>query len=325
MIVDSFDRKHTYLRISLIDKCNMRCTYCMPHENMKFLPQKKLMSASEIFELAKAFVELGVTKIRLTGGEPLLRQDFNSILDRLSSLNTKLSVTTNGFFVDRHIDSLVKSDVGVNLSIDTLDEKLFNSITGRNYFEKVKQNINLLLKNEVPLKLNMVLIKGLNEHEILPFVELTLKYNVDCRFIEFMPFKDNQWDYSKTISEKEILEKISKSYNCEKLNDAIDSTSHNYKIVDSKGSFGIISTITEPFCSGCNRIRITADGKLKNCLFDQKEKDILSVLRNGGDLTLFIKEAFINKAFSRGGLVDFKEYSAQKEYQKNRPMISIGG
>lgn len=325
MIIDTFDRKHTYLRISLIDKCNMRCTYCMPHENMKFLPQKNLMSATEIFELAKTFVELGVTKIRLTGGEPLLRSDFSSILGRLSTLNTKLSITTNGFFVDRYIDLLVKSDVSVNLSIDTLDEKLFNSITGRNYFDKVKQNIHLLLKNEVPLKLNMVLIKGLNEHEILPFVELTLKYNVDCRFIEFMPFKDNQWDYSKTVSENEILKKIAESYNYEKLNDSIDSTSHNYKLHQSKGSFGIISTITKPFCSGCNRIRITADGKLKNCLFDQKEKDMLSVIRNSGNLKSFIQDSFINKAFSRGGLVDFKEKAAQKEYQKNRPMISIGG
>ncbi len=325
MIVDSFDRKHTYLRISLIDKCNMRCTYCMPHENMKFLPQKNLMSANEIFELAKTFVELGVTKIRLTGGEPLLRNDIENIITKLSTLNTKLSITTNGFLIDKYIDVITKYNISVNLSIDTLDEKLFHSITGRNYFEKVKQNILLLLENNVPLKLNMVLIKGLNEHEILPFVELTLKYYIDSRFIEFMPFKDNQWDYSKTISEKDILEKISEKYDYEKLNDSIDSTSHNYKITNSKGTFGVISTITKPFCSGCNRIRITADGKLKNCLFDQKEKDILSVLRSGGDLKLFINEAFINKAFSRGGLVDFKENSAQQEYQKNRPMISIGG
>ena len=325
MIVDSFDRKHTYLRISLIDKCNMRCTYCMPHENMKFLHKKNLMSVDEIFEFAKTFVELGVTKIRLTGGEPLLRNDIESIINKLSTLNIKLSITTNGFLIDNYIDVLTKYNISVNLSIDTLDEKLFHSITGRNYFEKVKQNIHLLLENNVPLKLNMVLIKGLNEHEILPFVELTLKYNVDCRFIEFMPFKDKHWDYSKTNSENKILKKISENYNYEKLNDSVDSTSHNYKIVDSKGSFGIISTITKPFCSGCNRIRITADGKLKNCLFDQKEKDLLSVLRSGGDLKLFIKEAFINKAFSRGGLVDFKENSAQKEYQKNRPMISIRG
>ena len=207
ILTDSFKRKHTYLRISLIERCNLKCTYCMPEDGIPLSPRNHLMSYEEIYTIAKTFVKHGVTKIRLTGGEPLIRKDIHVILKKLSSLGVELSITTNAVLVHKYIDALKESGIkSINVSLDTLNQEKFSQITRRNEFERVYQNILLLIREGFQVKINSVLIKDFNEDEIIDFIELTKKYPVTIRFIEFMPFNGNKWDLSKLVSYAQIME-----------------------------------------------------------------------------------------------------------------------
>ncbi|WP_337966609.1 GTP 3',8-cyclase MoaA [uncultured Flavobacterium sp.] len=329
ILTDDFGRKHNYLRISLLEKCNLRCTYCMPADGIALSPKASLMTADEIFDLAQIFVENGVDKIRLTGGEPLLRKDFPEIVSKLSTLNTSLSITTNGILIDRHIDVLKQANIKkINLSLDTLIASKFNSITLRNQFEKVIDNMHLLLNNDFHVKVNVVLIKGFNDNEIIDFIKLTQFLPISIRFIEFMPFAGNQWDRSKMVSQNEVLSKIEESFTLDKiqkLKDEKNFTARTYKIKDFQGDFGIISSITNPFCDGCNRIRLTANGKIKNCLFSHSETDLLTPFRNGESITNLISESIKNKKKIRSGMVSISEMDDPKLHFDNRSMIAIGG
>ncbi|PIF30536.1 cyclic pyranopterin monophosphate synthase subunit MoaA [Flavobacterium sp. 9] len=329
ILTDDFGRKHNYLRISLLEKCNLRCTYCMPADGIALSPKASLMTADEIFDLAQIFVENGVDKIRLTGGEPLLRKDFPEIVSKLSTLNTSLSITTNGILIDRHIDVLKQSNIKkINLSLDTLVASKFNSITLRNQFEKVIDNMHLLLNNDFRVKVNVVLIKGFNDNEIIDFIKLTQFLPISIRFIEFMPFAGNEWDRSKMVSQNEVLSKIEESFTLDKiqkLEDEKNFTARTYKIKDFQGDFGIISSITNPFCDGCNRIRLTANGKIKNCLFSHSETDLLTPFRNGESITNLISESIKNKKKIRSGMVSISEMDDPKLHFDNRSMIAIGG
>lgn len=326
-IIDTFGRKHTYLRISLTDKCNLRCTYCMPQEDMQFMPSKWLMQAHEIELLAKMFVEMGVEKIRLTGGEPLVRKDVGEIIASLGKLPTSLTLTTNAVFIDQFIDDLKRAGVSsINVSLDTLKEEQFKQITKRDHFTKTLENIRLLLSEGFVVKINMVVLRGVNDAEVNDFVRLTLEdANLHVRFIEFMPFNGNQWDMSKIVSYEALLSDISSQFVFNRLAGALEDTAHSFKVVGGKGTFGIIGTVTHPFCSGCNRIRLTADGKLKNCLFDTTEIDLLTPLRNGEDVRPLIYTHFNKKHFAHGGHVAFTEQHARFDYDQNRRMIAIGG
>lgn len=321
-IIDNFGRPHTYLRISLTERCNLRCFYCMPENGIELMPKSHIMTFEEIFKLAETFVSLGVDTIRLTGGEPLVRKNVDEVLRQLSELPVKLKITTNGILLDRFYDLFESIGLqNINISLDTMDKAKSIFITKRDYFTRIMNNIETGLQRGFNIKINVVLIKGVNEHEITDFIEFTKSRNVSVKFIEFMPFHENKWDASKCVSEQEIIEIIESRFKIEKVKDPKHSTSSNFKVEGFAGSFGIISTVTNPFCSDCNRIRLTANGQMKNCLFARSETDLLGPLREGKDVSDIIVAAIKNKKYSRDGMDTF----TSEQYEQNRAMISIGG
>ena len=329
ILTDKMLRKHNYLRISLTEKCNLRCTYCMPADGVQLTPKNSLMNVDEIFSIAKIFVDHGVNKIRLTGGEPLVRKDFSEILKRLNSLNADLSLTTNGILVDRFIDDFKAYNLrSINVSLDTLQADKFKFITRRDQFLKTYENISLLVQNGFKIKLNVVLIKNFNDDEIKSFINLTKDLPIVVRFIEFMPFNGNNWDKSKLVTQKDILHDVVSYFGSDKLvklEDNLNFISRDYQISGFMGSFGIISSVSNPFCDGCNRIRLTANGKLKNCLFSNDETDILSSLRNNETIEPLIAKTVYKKFAIRANMDTFKKLNNPELHSKNRSMLTIGG
>ncbi|MEH6536151.1 MAG: GTP 3',8-cyclase MoaA [Psychroserpens sp.] len=329
ILQDSHGRDHAYLRISLIERCNLRCTYCMPENGVKLSPKSHLMTYEEIYEIAKTFVDHGVTKIRLTGGEPLIRKDIPVILEKLATLPVELSITSNAVIIDRFIDILKTNGVNkINVSLDSLDKEKFKHITRRNEFQKVYNNILLLVKEGFKVKVNVVLMKDFNEDEIIDFIHFTKDLPIVVRFIEFMPFDGNKWNISKMVSYAEVMQFVNTSFSetqIERLQDAPNDTSKNYKIKDYKGSFAIISSVTNPFCDSCNRLRLTANGQLKNCLFSATESDLLTTLREGKSIEPIIQKAVQAKLKIRGGMNTIEKLQEPKLHSKNRSMITIGG
>ena len=326
MIVDNYNRVHTYLRISLTDNCNLRCFYCMPEEDYEFTPTSRLMQADEIEALAKTFVQLGVNKIRLTGGEPLVRKDAADIILRLAKLNINLTLTTNATRLHEFVDTLKEANIhSLNISLDTLQSDKFTLVTRRDQFKLVYDNIHLMLKNNFHVKVNMVVMKGLNENEINDFIEWTKYEPVHVRFIEFMPFTGNRWTSNKVFTWQEMLKVIEKKYSFIHLENDKHDTAKAYMVPGHAGTFAVISTMSSPFCSGCNRIRLTADGKMKNCLFSKEETDLLTAFRRGEDVTPLIHQSIKSKAKELGGqfTTDFEHLHA--EDINNRSMITIGG
>jgi cyclic pyranopterin phosphate synthase len=301
----------------------------MPAEGILLSPKKDLMMADEIYAIAKTFVKNGVNKIRLTGGEPLLRKDFTEIITQLSSLETEISITTNGILIDKYLAVLKHLNVKkINLSLDTLVASKFQTITLRNQFEKVIDNLHLLLNNDFKIKINVVLIKGFNDNEIVDFIKLTQFLPLSIRFIEFMPFAGNEWDKSKMVTQDEILNQVQNHFSAseiKKLEDDTNFTAREFKIKNYLGSFGIISSITNPFCDSCNRIRLTANGKIKNCLFSNVETDLLSDLRNGKSIENLIAFSIKNKKKMRAGMNTFDDINDPTLNLENRSMITIGG
>ena len=328
ILTDSFNRKHTYLRISLTEKCNLRCDYCMPEEGIELAPRASLMTANEIYEIAKLFVENGVTKIRLTGGEPLVRKDFKEIITQLAKLPVEIAITTNGILLDKYLPLFVKLNIlNITVSIDSLHAKKFNFITKRNYFERVWENIQLLKQKVGVLKLNIVLMKGVNDNEIVDFIKLTKKEAYKIRFIEFMPFDGNKWNTDKLVSESEILNIVTSNFKepLQRITDQPNDTSKNYKLSGFKGSFATISSVTNPFCDTCNRIRLTADGKLKNCLFSNNETNLLTAYRNNESIEDLIYTAIHKKKRIRAGMDTLQKLENPNLHTNNRSMIAIGG
>jgi molybdenum cofactor biosynthesis protein A len=326
---DNHGRAHNYLRISITEHCNLRCTYCMPPEGIALTPRTHLMTADEIVTIAKTFVKLGVTKIRLTGGEPLVRKDAKIIIEQLGKLGVELTLTTNGILVHEFIDTFKEAGITtLNVSIDSLQKEKFNQITRRNYFEKLIENLDLLEVNGFQVKLNVVVIKGFNDNEIIDFIEMTKERNIQIRFIEFMPFDGNQWNKEKLVSYAEILSQVNTFYseqNVERTQDKPNDTAKNHKITSYKGSFSVISSVTNPFCSTCNRIRLTADGKLKNCLFSNTETSLLDTLRAGESIEPLIFQNIKSKHAMRGGMDDDVKFQNPLLFSQNRSMIKIGG
>jgi cyclic pyranopterin phosphate synthase len=298
----------------------------MPEEEYHFTPPSQLMQADEIESLAKIFVSLGVNKIRLTGGEPLVRKDADKIILSLSKLPVKLTLTTNGSRLNEFIDVLEEANIrSLNISLDTLQSEKFQLITRRDQFKKVYDNIKLLLKKNFHVKVNMVVMKGLNESEINDFVEWTKSEPVHVRFIEFMPFTGNRWTSNKVFTMRQMLDMIKENYEVIRLQDEKHDTAKGYKVPGHLGTFSIISTMSENFCGSCNRMRLTADGKMKNCLFSKLETDLLSALRNGEDVVPLIYKSIGSKAKELGGQFtkDFEHLHAENIH--NRSMITIGG
>jgi len=326
-ITDRFGRVHDYLRISLTERCNLRCFYCMPEEGVQLRDKSEFMSAEELINIAKTFVALGIKKIRLTGGEPLIKKNAELIIRELGKLPVELAITTNAVIVHKFIDVFKEAGIkAVNVSLDSLEENKFNNISRRNYYKEIKENISLLIENDFHVKINVVVIRDVNDTEIADFVQWSKNENVHIRFIEFMPFDGNSWNTEKKVSYKEILQEVENVFGKDqffKIGDQPNDTSRNFQLKDAKGTFGIISSVTNPFCDSCNRIRLTADGKIKNCLFSEDESDILRALRSNIPLEGVIRGAFDTKHKERGGLSEFSNEEVKKH--KNRSMTSIGG
>jgi cyclic pyranopterin phosphate synthase len=325
-LTDSFGRVHDYLRISITDHCNLRCTYCMP-EDIRFRENERLMRTDEVLAMARFFVEeYGIGKIRITGGEPLVHKDAGLMLRQLGALPVKLSLTTNGILLDKVMEDVLAAGMTtVNISLDSLEAETFLRLTRRDAFEKVMENIRLSLRHGLAVKLNAVAMRGENENELVDFVALTRDPQMHVRFIEFMPFSGNGWEWNKVLPASEILESLKQHFNFSEIPGGPNSTAKVYRVDGFEGSFGIISTVTEPFCGTCNRIRLTADGKLRNCLFARQETDLLTALRKGEDLHPLIESAIASKAAALGGLPVFTEREALMEALSDRAMVKIGG
>ena len=326
MIIDTYGRIHDYLRISLTDNCNLRCFYCMPDEHYDFAPAAKLMQVSEIETLAKLFVEHGVKKIRLTGGEPLVRKDAPKILEALGKLPINLAITTNGTRLHTMLPELMAANVStINISLDTLQENKFFKITRRDLFQQVRHNIDLLLTLPVKVKINVVVMKGLNDDEILDFINWTKDSPIEVRFIEFMPFSGNHWTSNQVYTLQEVLNVIEKHHLVLPVAPAPNDTAKSYRIPGHAGSFAVISTMSAPFCGSCNRMRLTADGKLKNCLFSTTETDLLTALRAGQEVLPLIQSCIQGKAKALGGQFSGIFEEIDPGTIENRSMITIGG
>lgn len=326
MLTDSFGRVHDYLRISLTDNCNFRCFYCMPEEEYDFTPASRLMQPDEILHLAKLFVEQGVKKIRLTGGEPLVRKDAAQIISALGKLPVELVITTNGTRIAEMLPALIDAGIkSINISLDTLQPEKFLFITRRDVFHQVRSNIELLLHNKIDVKINMVVMKGLNDTEIKDFIDWTKHNPIQVRFIEFMPFSGNKWTSNKMFSFAEILTSIEKDFTVLPVEAAPHDTAKSFMIPGHEGSFAVISTMTAPFCSTCNRMRLTADGKMKNCLFSDGETDLLTALRNKEDVLPLIQASIWSKKKELGGQLGAHFENLDAGSINNRSMITIGG
>jgi GTP 3',8-cyclase len=326
MIIDGFNRAHNYLRISLTDNCNLRCFYCMPEEDYEFTPASRLMQPDEIENIAKIFVAQGVNKIRLTGGEPLVRKDAGDIILRLSKLPVQLTITTNGTRLHEFVNILEDAGVkSLNISLDTLDKEKFNLMTRRNQFEKVYENIQLMLQRGFHIKVNAVVIKNLNHNEINDFVRWTKDTPIHVRFIEFMPFTGNKWENEKVFTWQQILETVSSEFDILPLEKEKNEVAKKYIVPGHQGTFAVISTMSAPFCSDCNRLRLTADGKMKNCLFSNTETDLLTPFRNKEDILSLIHQSILAKKKELGGQFTTNMKIIETDKITNRSMITIGG
>ncbi|XP_055469963.1 molybdenum cofactor biosynthesis protein 1 isoform X1 [Psammomys obesus] len=324
-LTDSFGRQHSYLRISLTEKCNLRCRYCMPEEGVSLTPKADLLTTEEILTLARLFVKEGVDKIRLTGGEPLIRPDVVDIVARLHQLEglRTIGVTTNGINLARLLPQLQQAGLNaVNISLDTLVPTKFEFIVRRKGFHKVMEGIHKAIElGYRPVKVNCVVMRGLNEDELLDFVALTEGLPLDVRFIEYMPFDGNKWNFKKMVSYKEMLDTIQQQWpGLQKLPEEDSSTAKAFKIPGFQGQVSFITSMSEHFCGTCNRLRITADGNLKVCLFGNSEVSLRDHLRAGAseeELLRIIGAAVGRKKRQHAGMFNIAQ-------MKNRPMILIG-
>jgi len=285
-LVDSFGRKITYFRVSITDRCNYRCIYCQSEKQFEFIPHQEILRYEEIVEIVEEAVKLGITKVRITGGEPLAREGITDFIRRLREINKleDISLTTNGFFLPEYAKKL--KDAGltrVNISLDSLQERKYNRITRGGSLEKALKGIDSALKADLlPIKINTVLIRGINDDEVEDFVRLTLERPLSIRFIELMPSgeesKDNYRD--EFISVLEIKESLAEKYSFRPADiNSGNGPANYYKIKGAKGTIGFITALSQHFCSSCNRIRLTSNGKLRPCLFSNKEIDIKKAIR----------------------------------------------
>eukprot|EP00850_Spirogloea_muscicola_P010649 SM000063S20039 [mRNA] locus=s63:455871:457660:- [translate_table: standard] len=326
MLVDAFGRAHTYLRISLTERCNLRCQYCMPAEGAALSPPAALLAADEVVRLAALFVAGGVDKIRLTGGEPTIRKDIVDVCRRLSELPglRTLAMTTNGLALARKLPALRAAGLGqLNISLDTLVPAKFELLTRRSGHHKVLEAIDAALAlGYKPVKVNCVLMRGFNDDELCDFVTLTEDRPINVRFIEFMPFDGNVWRSTKLVPYAEAMAKIRARHpDIQRLDDHPTETAKNFRVAGHEGTVSFITSMTEHFCAGCNRLRLMADGNLKVCLFGPAEVSLRDALRAGASNTSLqeiINQAVKRKKAAHAGMFELAQTA-------NRPMVHIGG
>lgn len=286
-LVDTFGRVVTNLRISVTDRCNYRCTYCMPEEGMHWLQREKLLTYEEIVRLVRIFASLGVRKIRLTGGEPLMRKELWRLIAMLKPIPgiEDIALTTNGYFLKEQAYELAGAGLGrINVSLDALDPRLFYEMARRDYFQQTWDGIEAAERAGIkPIKLNVVLIRGLNDGEILKFAQLARTRPFIIRFIEFMPIgKDDGWTMEKVVATREVLETINQHYPLVPApSDNGKTPAERFLFADGAGEIGCVSSVSQPFCADCDRVRVTSDGKFRTCLFSLVETDLRALLRNG--------------------------------------------
>lgn len=285
-LYDQHGREINYLRLAVTDRCNLRCFYCMPEEGINYGPRKELLTYEEMLRIVQLLAPLGVSKLRLTGGEPFLRRDFMPFLTAASQVEglEQIHLTTNGTLTLPYVSELKALGIrSVNLSIDSLDPQRFFDITRRDVFDQVWQTFEALLAHGIKTKLNAVVMDGRNIDDILPMVVLTEKYPVSVRFIEEMHFNGGAAHYTQLKwNYKKILEHIQAAYpSLTKIPDPLHSTSFNYRIDGHLGSIGVIAAHSRSFCGTCNRIRLTPTGQLKTCLYDDGVLSIRDLMRAG--------------------------------------------
>jgi GTP 3',8-cyclase len=302
-LIDSYGRVARKLRISVIDKCNFRCNFCMP-ENPSWLANDKILSFDEITRVVEILSRFGVDRVRISGGEPLLRDGIENLVARIRDLPAikKIGITTNGYYLDSKAPLLKKAGLdSVTVSLHSLHPERFAGVTRRDAYAKVIEGIKAAKRAGFgSVKINTVVIRGYNDDELLSFAAMAHDGGFNVRFIEYMPFDGRKnWGLDKVVSGEEIRSKIQSQYELVPLERERGSTALNYRFVDSPGEIGIITSITRPFCSDCDRLRLTADGKVVPCLFDSHEYDLSSLLRNGAsdlEIAAFLKRSVKLKA-----------------------------
>jgi cyclic pyranopterin phosphate synthase len=327
VLIDSYGRKINYLRLSVTDRCNLRCLYCMPAEGVRKLRHQDILSYEELMLLAETAVRIGIEKIRVTGGEPLVR---NGILDFLGNLSAipqlrQLVLTTNGMLLQEMAEGLRRAGVQrLNISLDSLRPETFARITRCGDLEKVLTGIRIAEEEQFPIKLNMVVMRGINDDEVVEFAGLSLLKPYTVRFIEYMPaLNDPDWR-SLVVPGEEILRRIAEAFRIKPLEreDNLSGPSKNYQIAGAAGAIGIITPISSHFCGECNRIRVTSSGMARGCLFDNKEFDLKPILRNGDRTAL--EEALREIVSRKPGKSHFSGSSSDSA-RKPFDMSKIGG
>lgn len=326
---DSFGREIRDLRVSLTDRCNFRCFYCLPHGEPPAAPKSSMLSFEEIEYAASIFVSLGIEKIRLTGGEPMLRRDIETITSKLSALKPRLkdlALTTNGYFLPERAGSLKEAGLDrVTISLDSLKPDVFRRMTGVDVLERVLEGIKASERaGLVPVKINAVVVRGHNEEEVADFAEFARETGVSMRFIEFMPLDSgHDWSREMVVPGREIFQRINERFPLVpvEVNRGSD-TSTRYVFADgSQGEVGIIAPVTEPFCGACSRIRLTADGQIRTCLFSTTEHSLRDVMRSGAaraEIVEFIESVVMKK--------EPRHYINERSFtQPSRTMSFIGG
>jgi cyclic pyranopterin phosphate synthase len=326
-LIDRFGRKHDYLRISVTDRCNLRCAYCMPHDNMQWKETEQILTNAEIIRLARIFFSLGVKKIRITGGEPLIRPDIDTLLQDLSGFGhlglETLALTTNAALLLPKLDFLRQINLNaLNISLDTLRRDRFFKITRRDSFDQVWMAVKEALRLRIPaLKLNVVLMRDFNDDEILEFSDFAYENFINVRFIEFMPFKDNDWRPEQVIPYVQIKNQIESRYRLELITETKPSVAKDFAMQGGLGTISFITSMTESFCSTCSRLRITADGAIKSCLFFPAEINLRDAMRQGESDAAIIDLIYKSLALKPEAHLPAAEIAANN----NRAMIQIGG
>lgn len=318
-MLDSYNRKINYMRLSVTDRCNLRCKYCMPESGVSKKMHKDILRHEEMVEIVKVAAELGIEKVRLTGGEPLIRRGIVDLVKEIDAVKgiKEITMTTNGLLLADMLDDLVEAGLNrINLSLDTLNAQKYQSITRGGDLSKVLSVIDRILDHKMKLKINVVLIGGFNEDEIVDFVNLTKRSTIDVRFIELMPIgQASDWNTSNFISNQRVLE-VCDLEAIENMD--MGSPAKYYRLKDGLGRVGLINPISCAFCDDCNRIRVTSDGKVKPCLHSNEEIDLMAIIRNKGDIKEVLEKAIFNKPKEHG--INDKDY---KPIHRN--MNRIGG
>jgi cyclic pyranopterin phosphate synthase len=327
-LIDTFGRVHDNLRISVTDRCNIRCFYCMPEDNPVFVDRKLLLTFEEIERFVRVVVRMGVRKIRLTGGEPLVRRGIPALIEKLIAIDgvQDLALTTNGILLPEQAESLYAAGLRrINIHLDTLDSNRFRAITRRGGFEKVLEGIFLCKRlGFYPIKLNAVAARGTIDDDIVPLGQFAREHNIEVRFIEYMPLDaENRWERDKVLFAQEILDRLSAEIMpLLPLPDQDPrAPATEFAFEDGVGRVGIIASVSQPFCMSCNRIRLTSDGKIRNCLFAIDEFDVRGVMRSGGsdsEIADVVRRAVHAKW-------EGHEINTARFIKPIRPMYAIGG